>query len=348
MTVSPRRLGAYAPLSATYAFDDAVMEAGEPAELLFVRSLAFCAQSDSDGYITRAQLVRYVGAGMVDAVARADRLVEVGIFDAVDGGWVVRSWLKWNQSAKEKGRERRRDRERKAASRAQARADSDQESTDSPDDVVPDVPGHVRPDSDRDSGRDSREQSDDTFDGQVAGLPPSVQNGAESSPCLDTEQDRTKKKTPSSAARPRAHESKPGSDDDPDWCRFWDVWPRKVDKGHARKMWATVVKNTDPAVIVAAAEQYRRHVAGSDPKFIPYPATWLNGERWTDDLHGRTPPTGPVESTPTGEFVWDEDARIAFEQWLPTAPRDLTGSAHQQWMREQRTRFVAERMAVSR
>lgn len=81
---------------------------------------------------------------------------------------------------------------------------------------------------------------------------------------------------------------KPGSDTDPDWCRFWAAWPRKVDKGHARKAWTAATKHTDPAVIIAAAEQYRNHVAGADPKFIPHPATWLNGERWNDQPEPRT------------------------------------------------------------
>jgi hypothetical protein len=110
-----RRTGAYAKLLANYASDDAVIEAGEKAELLFTRALAFLANADSDGYITDAQLVRYVGAGMSDAVRRARRLVEVGLWTRMDGGYYVRSWLKYHESAEAKGRKRRTDRERKRA-----------------------------------------------------------------------------------------------------------------------------------------------------------------------------------------------------------------------------------------
>lgn len=110
-----RRVGAYAKLLANYASDDAIIEAGEAAELLFVRGMAFCATSDSDGYITDAQVVRYVGAGMRDAAKRATRLAEVGLWQRVDGGYVVRSWTKLHDTADEKGRKRAADRERKKA-----------------------------------------------------------------------------------------------------------------------------------------------------------------------------------------------------------------------------------------
>lgn len=126
-----RRVGAYAKLLANYASDDALMAAGEAAELLFVRGLAFCATSDADGYITDAQVERYVGAGMKDAMKRALRLCEVGVWQRVTGGFVVRSWLKIHESSVEKGRRRKADRERKA--RPDFQTDSDTQSVRIPD-----------------------------------------------------------------------------------------------------------------------------------------------------------------------------------------------------------------------
>lgn len=67
---------------------------------------------------------------------------------------------------------------------------------------------------------------------------------------------------------------------------FWDSCPRKRDKGHARKAWRRALKRTDPATLVDAmrshAEHWRSH--GTEDRFIPHPATWLNGERWLDEL----------------------------------------------------------------
>lgn len=127
----PRRVGAYAKLLANYAADDAIIAAGEKAELLFVRGLAFCATSDSDGYITDGQLLRVVGAGMRDAVARAKTLVREGLWERVEDGYQVRSWMKIHETAEEKGRARATDRERKRRER-----DSESEGSPSGQDAV--------------------------------------------------------------------------------------------------------------------------------------------------------------------------------------------------------------------
>lgn len=141
-----RRLGPYAPLSATYASDDAIIEAGEAAELLYCRALAFCSTSNSDGYITDAQLMRYVAVGMKDGPKRAAKLVSVGAWERVDGGYIVRSWLKWNKSSDELGQQRKKDRERKA----------DRNPEPIPPDFQPDsrrIPDGQPPDSGHDSER---------------------------------------------------------------------------------------------------------------------------------------------------------------------------------------------------
>lgn len=129
-----RKPGTYAPLSSYYFDDVAIMEAGEDAELLFVRMLAYASrQIEHEGFIATAVLVsrlgilpRYVsgtdtgkGGGMVpgtDALSRAQRLCEVGLLTQVDGGYQINSWLRWNKSAEEAHRVRSSDRARKRAS----------------------------------------------------------------------------------------------------------------------------------------------------------------------------------------------------------------------------------------
>lgn len=109
-----RRNGVYAPLSSTYYLDDAVIEAGPDAELLFARSLAFCAGVPSDGYFTDGQLRRFA-AGLSRLNKRIEALVTAGLWVRVAGGYEIRNWLKWNKSAAEREREKSKDRERKAA-----------------------------------------------------------------------------------------------------------------------------------------------------------------------------------------------------------------------------------------
>lgn len=67
---------------------------------------------------------------------------------------------------------------------------------------------------------------------------------------------------------------------DPLFDEFWAAYPRKTDKGNARKAWDKAVKKTDAQTIIAAAVA----LAASKPdlKFTAHPSTWLNGERWDD------------------------------------------------------------------
>lgn len=71
---------------------------------------------------------------------------------------------------------------------------------------------------------------------------------------------------------------------------FWTAYPRKKGKGQARTAWVKAVKKVDPAVIVAAAVQFRQWCQqdGTEPQFIAHPSTWLNGERWLDERDAPT------------------------------------------------------------
>lgn len=67
---------------------------------------------------------------------------------------------------------------------------------------------------------------------------------------------------------------------------FWDAYPRKVSKGHARKAWAAAIRKTSATEIIRAVAEVQWP---REPKFIPHPATWLNGERWNDrDIGARS------------------------------------------------------------
>jgi hypothetical protein len=74
-----------------------------------------------------------------------------------------------------------------------------------------------------------------------------------------------------------------------DFERFWDAYPRKIAKGNARKIWQKLWRaGTLPPVdqLLTAVAAYDASV--SDKKFIAYPATWLGGERWLDNLEAKS------------------------------------------------------------
>lgn len=78
------------------------------------------------------------------------------------------------------------------------------------------------------------------------------------------------------------------SDGDTDgFERFWQTYPRKVAKVQALKAWSKLKPNEELLnVILSALEREKQSFQWrkDNGQFIPYPATWLNGRRWEDDL----------------------------------------------------------------
>ena len=75
----------------------------------------------------------------------------------------------------------------------------------------------------------------------------------------------------------------------PPFDAFWSAYPRKVAKGHARKAFDKACKIADPIAILTAVKKFADATQGTDKQFIPHPTTWLNGERWEDDIEDVAP-----------------------------------------------------------
>lgn len=81
------------------------------------------------------------------------------------------------------------------------------------------------------------------------------------------------------------------------FCLFWDAYGKKLDRAKAEKAWLKIPLEKMPEIIDSAAA-YAKTIR--DPQYQPYPATWLNAERWNDERsalpkydsaapHGRDP-----------------------------------------------------------
>lgn len=71
---------------------------------------------------------------------------------------------------------------------------------------------------------------------------------------------------------------------------FWTAYPKKKSKEDARKAWKKLKLNSDLLTkILTAIEQSKKSTDWQEKngKYIPYPATWLNGKRWEDDISGK-------------------------------------------------------------
>lgn len=78
------------------------------------------------------------------------------------------------------------------------------------------------------------------------------------------------------------------SNDQPDFELFWTAYPRKTNKGFARTVFAKI-KPDDTLLkkMISSIEQQKRSDQWKDPKYIPHPSSWLNGERWEDETTGK-------------------------------------------------------------
>ena len=71
------------------------------------------------------------------------------------------------------------------------------------------------------------------------------------------------------------------------WFReFWKEYPKKVAKKDAHKAFMKACRNEQTFNEIMAGLEQSKEISWSrrDMKYIPNAATWLNGERWTDDL----------------------------------------------------------------
>ena len=62
---------------------------------------------------------------------------------------------------------------------------------------------------------------------------------------------------------------------------FWSSYPHKVDKARARKAFRKIDRKK-LKLVVEGAQRFCEDPNLPARAYIPYPATWLNGERWED------------------------------------------------------------------
>lgn len=102
-----------------------VVAAGPLAELLAMRGVIFCARYETDGFIQFAQIPR-ISVGISSPKRRIQELVDAGLWEQIDGGFLVHDFLDYHPSAAERAAERESARERMANVRANKTRSSDE------------------------------------------------------------------------------------------------------------------------------------------------------------------------------------------------------------------------------
>ena len=91
--------------------------------------------------------------------------------------------------------------------------------------------------------------------------------------------------------------------------KFWAVYPRHTAKQDAKRAFLKV--SPDDALLetmLTAIQRQKRTDQWSDPRYIPHPATWLNGRRWEDEA--AAPKQVPVKQVSAQQYTqrdYDED-----------------------------------------
>ncbi len=80
----------------------------------------------------------------------------------------------------------------------------------------------------------------------------------------------------------------------PTFPEWWSIYPRKVCKKDAEKVWNRLSKEQQFAAFEALPVHVRYWgAAGRTPETTPHATTWLAGERWEDELEM---PAAPEEA----------------------------------------------------
>jgi hypothetical protein len=88
---------------------------------------------------------------------------------------------------------------------------------------------------------------------------------------------------------------------------FWSAYPRKQGKQDARKAFEKADVSLDTILTELEKQKGMADWQEDGGKYIPHPATWLNGRRWEDETIG---------ASPLGGRQLDDDDRAAIKRML--------------------------------
>ena len=65
---------------------------------------------------------------------------------------------------------------------------------------------------------------------------------------------------------------------------FWAICPRKIGKGAAKTAFAKALRKAPAETLFSAMQRYAQDRDGKESQYTVHPATWLNQERWLDEV----------------------------------------------------------------
>jgi hypothetical protein len=105
---------------------------------------------------------------------------------------------------------------------------------------------------------------------------------------------------------------------------FYNLYPRKMARKDAERAWNKLT-TIQQAECLEAMPNYLKYwkIKETAKDFIPYPATFLNQERWTDDID--------IESTKKPELPWYSSEELTARKAQEVNCPAYAGEGWQQW-----------------
>ena len=108
----------------------------------------------------------------------------------------------------------------------------------------------------------------------------------------------------------------------PTFDMWWGIYPRKQgSKAKIRKKFNDLSAADRSACYLGTGKHVETNPQWRDKQFIPMPATFLNGERWNDEIIATKREVMKERAEESGdmiEFVWLSMVEMYGEQWIKT------------------------------
>jgi len=143
-------------------------------------------------------------------------------------------------------------------------------------------------------------------------------------PMVDADKNRIEKNRKDKDIYPPIVPPTGGADADELFDQFWKVYPKKIGKGAAKKAFYKALKKEGVSVeaLIDAVERQKEgdQWVKDGGSYIPNPTTWLNQERWEDEV---LPVKVPKTRRQSNDIDWDEIMQWAREEDAKDAERML-------------------------
>lgn len=287
----------FAKIDTAFPDDPKVIDAGDIAELVYLRCVLRSKHYLTDGIIDRRVLARWLAGIRGKPATHMARLVEVGLVVEHDDGWAIpdHAWRRWNSTAEEVEQTRQDKADGGAKGNHERWHVARQKFVASCQFCVA-SPSHPDRITDRLSSPEVETETEGETD---LGQPTPSPDG-------DGPQLVLVGPVVGEVLRGRAQDQHR----DLLFDAWWGMYPRKVAKAEARRAFG---KATTRATIEQLTAGLARAITAWDaeqrsPEKIPHAATWLNGDRWHDEHRA---PVAPGAQGALAKFREQAEAAVA-------------------------------------